>query len=88
MFDWGIRLNVGQVLVLQLDSDKALIYLRSNRGHVYAAVRVACRTINPPVARIATISQADWKDHERFITAALEAKKISPFKDSFSEGAL
>src|SRR5258707_10183314 len=48
MFDWGIRLNVGQVLVLQFNSDEILGYARSSRGKpVYKAVRVPSRTFRP-----------------------------------------
>src|SRR5260221_1656580 len=87
MFDWGIRLNVGQVLVLQFSSDEILGYARSSRGKpLYKAVRVPSRTFRYASAEIAAIPANDWEDHERFISAAAEAKQSSPFKRAFSEG--
>src|SRR5258708_1794959 len=89
MFDWGIRLNVGQVLVLQFNSDEILGYARSSRGKpVYKAVRVPSRTFRYAPAEIAAIPAKDWKDHEWFISAAAEAKQRSPFKRAFSEGIM
>lgn len=89
MFDWGVRLIVGQVLVLQLESDEILLYVRSRRGKsLYAAVDVPSHTIQVAPTELTTVSSREWKAHERFIRAAAEAKKISPFKASFSEGVL
>jgi len=89
MFDWGIHLNVGQVLVLQFNSDEILGYARSSRGRpVYKAVRVPSRTFRRAPAEIAAISAKDWGDHERFISDAADAKQSSPFKRVFSEGIM
>jgi 5-methylcytosine-specific restriction endonuclease McrA len=89
LFNWGVRLNVGQVLVLQFDSDDLLAYARSSRGKsVYNAVRVPSRTFQYALSKISAIPTKDWRDHELFIKAAAEAKKISPFKSSFSEGVV
>jgi hypothetical protein len=89
LFDWGVRLNVGQVLVLQFDSDDLLAYARSSRGKsVYNAVRVPSRTFQYTLSKISAIPAKDWRDHELFIKAAAKAKTISPFKNSFSEGAV
>jgi hypothetical protein len=88
-FDWGIHLNVGQVCVLRLDSDGALVYFRKARGKsVYNAVRVPCDSDWYPLGKIATLPQTVWRRHESFIRAAAKAKKISPFKKSFSKGVL
>jgi hypothetical protein len=87
-FDWGIRLNVGQVLVLQFDSEHFLAYERIPRGRsVYAAVRVPSRSIRERLDEVDTSRKA-WIAHERFIVAAADAKKVSPWQKSFSEGAL
>lgn len=89
MFEWGIRLNVGQVLVLQFDSDTVTAYARSSRGKSeYAAVPVPSRTFEFSPSKIAAVASKDWRDHERFIGAAAEAKKGSPWRKSFSEGAV
>src|SRR5215471_534735 len=87
MFGWGIHLNVGQVLVLEFKLDQVLAYVRLARGKsVYEAVRVPSRTFPFASSEIATITAKVWKDHERFISAAAEAKQISPFKRFFSVG--
>jgi hypothetical protein len=89
LFNWDVRLNVGQVLVLQFDSDAVLVYARSARGKsVYDAVRVPSRSFRRVLGKIGMISSKDWRDHDRFIKAAAEAKRNSPFKGSFSEGAV
>ena len=89
VFDWGIHLNVGQVLVLQFSSDGVLAYARSSRGKsVYKAVRVPSRPFRFASAKIAAVPSKDWNDHERFIRAAAEAKQISPFRRAFSEGIM
>ena len=89
MYDWGIRLNVGQVLVLQLHSDEILAYVQLRRGKsIYSAVDVPSDTVRIAPAEIATVSSKTWTAHEQFIRAAAKAKKISPWKRGFSEGAL
>jgi hypothetical protein len=89
LFSWGIRLNVGQVLVLQFKSDDLLAYARSGGGKsIYSAVRVPSRKFKSALSKIAAIPIKDWRDHELFIKAAAQAKKTSPFKSSFSEGAV
>ena len=89
LFNWGVRLNVGQVLVLQFKSDILLAYARSSRGRsIYSAVCFPSHKFQFALSKIAAIQTKDWKDHELFIEAAAEAKKISPFKSSFSEGAV
>ncbi len=89
MFDWGVRLNVGQVCVLWIESDAVAAYVRLSRGKSeYAAVRVPSRLRRHHPAKIAAISSNEWRAHDRFIAAAAEAKKGSPWRKSFSEGIL
>jgi hypothetical protein len=89
LHNWGVRLDVGQVLVLQLDSDEIFVYAHSSRGKSeYNAVRVPSRTFQSSPAKIAAIPAKNWRDHERFIGAAAKAKKGSPWSNSFSEGVL
>lgn len=89
MLDWGVRLNVGQVLVLQLASDQVLVYVRTARGKpVYAAVRSPSRVDSYTPNEIADVSAREWQRHAQFIGDAAEAKKGSPWRTSFSEGVL
>jgi hypothetical protein len=82
-------LNVGQVLVLQFDSEGVLAYARARRGNsVYAAVRVPTYKIKCEIDELDSVSQRAWQAHEEFIAAAASSKRNSPWKDSFSEGAL
>jgi hypothetical protein len=86
---WGIRLNVGQVCVLQFDQNEFLIYSSIARGRsVYSAVRVPSRSDWIDIEQISDRSSRLWKNHERFILAAAEAKQRSPFASSFSDGAI
>lgn len=89
MFDWGIRLNVGQVCVLQFDSDEFQACRWSPHGKSdYSAVENA-RWFRGRVVRIAAAGHSrTWKAHERLIGVAAEAKKVSPWKRRFSEGIL
>jgi hypothetical protein len=89
MFDWRIRLNVGQVLVLQFETDEIFFYVRLARGRPeFAAVPVSSRKFQYAPAEITSIPPQHWKDHEWFISAAAEAKRSSPFKRAFSEGLM
>jgi predicted HNH restriction endonuclease len=89
VFDWGIRLNVGQVLVLQFKSKEVFGYARKARGKSeYAAVHVPCRKFQFELVEMAEISDKVWSDHERFIVDAAKAKQNSPFRRAFSEGAM
>jgi predicted HNH restriction endonuclease len=89
MFDWGVRLNVGQVAVLDVDSDELRLYERSLRGSsIYKAVRVPSRRNKYAISEVRRLPSKTWDAHLQFISAAAKAKKVSPFKDSFSEGAL
>lgn len=89
MFDRYIRLNVGQVLVLQFKPGEVFFYACKTRGSSeFRAVRVPSRRFRYPSAEITSIPPQQWNDHERFINAAAEAKKISPFRRAFSEGIM
>jgi 5-methylcytosine-specific restriction endonuclease McrA len=86
---WGIRLNVGQVCVLQFDHKESLIYSCVVRGRsVYSAVRVPSRKDWIDIERISHRPSKFWGDHERFVLAAAEAKQRSPFASSFSDGVI
>jgi hypothetical protein len=89
VLDGRVRLNVGQVLVLQFDSKSLLAHARARRGKsLFAAVRVPSYAINSKIDDLTAVSQKDWQAHEEFILAAAESKRYSPWKDSLSEGAL
>jgi hypothetical protein len=80
LFEWGVRLNVGQVLVLQYKSDDLLT--RSSRDKsIYSAVRIPSHKFESALSKIAAISTKDWKDHELFIEAAAK-KTVSPKEPS------
>lgn len=88
-FDWGIRLNVGQVMVLQVSNDEFSTCERASRGRqFYAAVPVSSRFVQRTPIEAASLSADNWQAHERFIEDAADAKRRSPFKNAFSEGVL
>lgn len=103
MFADRIRLNVGQVEVLTLSSDKIQVLCdasfkiktnkrlwfdskRSNR--FYPAVPIASRRLRLAPVDLGAVPGSLWNVHESFIDAAAEAKRVSPFKTSFSDGVL
>jgi 5-methylcytosine-specific restriction enzyme A len=89
MFDWGIRLNVGQVASLDFASDEIVAVVMSHRSApVYSAVPVGSDVLRFAPEKIATVSPRQWDSHDQFIRAAASAKKKSPFKASFSEGVM
>jgi hypothetical protein len=89
ILDGRVRLNVGQVLVLQFAAGGLLAYARARRGKsMFAAVRVPSYAIDCESEEIDSVSPKDWQAHEEFISAAAESKRNSPWKDSLSEGAL
>jgi hypothetical protein len=89
MFDWGIRLNVGQVASLDFASDEVVAVVMSPRSKpVYSAVPVGSDVIRLAPKKIPTLSPRQWDSHDQFVRAAASAKKKSPFKSSFSEGVM
>lgn len=75
--------------MLKFRSDEILFYARLARGRPeYAAVRVSSRKFRYAPAEITSIPSQQWEDHEKFISAAAEAKQSSPFKRAFSEGIM
>ncbi len=89
MFNWGIRLNVGQVALLDLASDEILAILKTvKRVHAFDAVPIRSVAIRFLPERIATISRAQWEAHDEFIEAAVSAKPRTPFRSSFSESVV
>jgi hypothetical protein len=89
MFDWGIRLNVGQVASLDFSSDEVVAVITSHgRKPVYSAVPISSDVLRFAPEQISTISPRQWDLHDQFIRSAASAKKNSPFKTSFSEGVL
>jgi hypothetical protein len=98
-----IRLNVGQVEVLTLSSDEIRVLfcgpLKTSipdrfriefdpAKPVYRAARVASGVCRIAPADLASVPEAIWNAHESFIAAAAKAKRVSPFKRCFSNGAL
>lgn len=84
-----IRLNVGQVMVMQFEADEIGVCLQTSRGrHLYSAVKVPSRSIRTDPDKIQSLSSKDWKAHERFLISAANAKRGSPWRRSFSEGVV
>lgn len=103
MFSDRVRLNVGQVEVLTLYSDKILVLFSAplnmhtdrrfsvdfDPAHpVYLAVPVSSGACRFTPVDLKAVPQTLWKAHKVFIDAAAEAKRVSPFKKSFSDGVL
>lgn len=103
MFAGGIRLNVGQVEVLSISArevkvvfrrpfdtrvDKRLSLDRGVSNPVYRAVPVTSGICRFAPRDLGTVPRTLWTAHEAFIDAAADAKKVSPFKRSFSDGVL
>ena len=103
MFADRIRLNVGQVEVLTLSSDEIVALFRAPFktriderfsidldpvNPVYPAVPVASGVFRFAPADLRAVPGKLWSAHESFIDAAAEAKRVSPFKTSFSDGVL
>jgi Protein NO VEIN, C-terminal len=103
MFADYIRLNVGQVEVLKLSSDEIVVLFRAPfktraderfsvdldpANPVYRAVPVASGVCRFAPADLRAAPRTLWTAHESFIDAAADAKKVSPFKKSFSDGVL
>jgi hypothetical protein len=89
MFDWGVRLNVGQVALLNLASDEILAILKTaKRTRAFDAVPMRSVAVRFLPEKIATISRAQWDAHNEFIEAAAFAKPRTPFKSSFSESVV
>src|SRR5579863_10077431 len=83
MFDWGIRLNVGQVACLDFASDEIVALVLSPQSKpVYSAVPVGSDVLRFPPEEVSTISLRKWDSHKQFIRAAASAKKNSPFADA------
>jgi len=89
MFDWGVRLNVGQVALLDVTSDDMLAILRTaKRMRAFDAVSMRSVAVRFLPEKIATISRAQWNAHNEFIEAAASAKPRTPFRTSFSESVV
>lgn len=103
MFAHFVRLNVGQVEVLTLDSEEIRALFRGPLNAdvdrrfsvdfdaarpVYPAVPVSSGVFRFDPVHLTAVPQSVWSTHQAFIDAAAEAKKVSPFKKSFSEGVL
>jgi hypothetical protein len=103
MFADRIRLNVGQVAVLTLSSDEIVVLFRAPfkmkvderfsvdldpTNPAYPAVPVDSGVCRFTPADLKAVPRTLWTAHESFIDAAADAKKVSPFKKSFSDGVL
>jgi hypothetical protein len=89
MFDWGVRLNVGQVALLDIASDEMLAILKTaKRTRAFEAVPMRSVVVRFMPEKIATVSRAQWDAHNEFIVAAASAKPRTPFKSSFSESVV
>jgi hypothetical protein len=103
MFGHRVRLNVGQVEVLTLYSDEIRALFRAPLNTnvdrrfsvdfdaarpVYPAVPVSSGVFRCAPADLTDVPRTFWSAHEAFIEAAAEAKRVSPFKKSFSDGVL
>jgi hypothetical protein len=103
MFAGLVRLNVGQVAVLSLSSDEIVVLFRTPfktkrderfavyldpSNPIYPAVPVDSGVCQFSPANFRAIPRTLWTAHESFIDAAANAKKVSPFKTSFSDGVL
>lgn len=89
MFDWGVRLNVGQVASLDFSSDEVMAVVTSHRRKpVYSAVPIGSDVLRFAPEHISAVSPQQWDSHDQFIRLAASAKKKSPFKRSFSEGVM
>lgn len=101
LFEDLIRLNVGQIAVLDLRADTAAVYCRAplrfpkrpgirlaTRWRSYAAVPepTALYLVDPKL--LADCPAALRAAHFALISAAATRKRRSPFKQSFSEGVL
>lgn len=87
--DKQIRLNVGKVLVLQLRSDQANIYVSQPRGRsVYAAVRSPSKNVAIAPSKISIQPIKFWKDHESFIGRAAKTQILSSWSRSFASDVL
>jgi 5-methylcytosine-specific restriction protein A len=97
-----LRLNVGQVEVLVLDSDGGMFLFQEpleldadhnfevNIGQepVFPAVPIPSGTCFIPASELSSLPTAVRKAHNAYIQAAASYKHVSPFKKSFSPAVL
>ncbi|MFI5380714.1 MAG: hypothetical protein ACHRHE_15555 [Tepidisphaerales bacterium] len=102
MFPDSLRLNVGQVEVLTLDSSGARFLFRAplelgadcdfrvegGREPIYRAVPVPSGVCFIRAAELPSLPSVVRTAHEAYIGAAASFKRMSPFKKSFSPGVL
>lgn len=101
LFEDLIRLNVGQIAVLDLRADIASVYCRAplrlpkqpglhldTKWHSYAAIPEPTEVYRVDPKLLDECPAALRAAHYTLIKAAAARKRLSPFKRSFSEGVL
>ena len=103
LFKHQVTLNVGQVRVLDADDMHLTLYLEGPTGiprvsgvepvsspkrFFYAALDVPCFRVLVNPKSLSSLTPAILARHHRLIASAAAAKRVSPFKRSYSPGIL
>lgn len=96
-----IRLNVGQVALLDAKDDRLFLCaapslpplgapaaIDRSRGPVYAAVPIRSVSLSIPLRSVSLIDRKVVSAHHRYITEAASRKRVSPFRSAHSPAAV